>query len=68
MLQVQHEALEARAFLEAGESELVERDDRDARQRHLERARVEQRHARQREREQDELDRDPRQLAHRASP
>ena len=57
MLQVQHEARDARAGFESGEDELVQRDDDEARQRDAKRLVVKQRDAGQRHREQRELDR-----------
>src|SRR6185369_1178273 len=58
MQQVQAEPGEARALLEAGETELVEDDRRKARQRDLQRALVEHGDASERRTEQQELDRD----------
>ncbi len=58
VLQVQGEAGETAAILEAGEDQLVEDDHRKAGQRDLQRLVVKQGDADQRQREQDEVDRD----------
>ena len=56
--EVGDEAGEARALLEAGEDDLVDRDHRQARDRHLERLVMEERDAQERQREENELERD----------
>ena len=56
VLHVQREAGEAGAEFEAGEDQLVERDDRKPGQRDVQRVMVEQRDAQQRQAEQDEID------------
>ena len=58
-LQVQGEAGKAGTELEAGERELVDRDRRQAGQSDRKRVMVEQRHAEQGQRKQDEIHRDP---------
>ncbi len=60
------EAAEARAGLETGEAELVERHHREAGERDLKRVVVEQRHAGERQPEQHEIDRHPDQGANNA--
>ena len=59
VLQVLDETRDAGARLEPGECELVEGDGRQPDQRHPQRVMVEQRHAEQRQRKQDEIDRNP---------
>jgi hypothetical protein len=53
---VERQPAQARPGLEAGEAELVQRDDGEARQCHLERVVMKQRHAGQSEAEEHEVD------------
>ena len=66
VVQVAGQPAEARAVRKAGNEQLVERDRRQARERNLQRAVVQQRHAEQRQREQHELERDAERLPARA--
>ena len=65
VLQVQREAGQPGAELEAGEGELVERDRRQPGQRDCERVMMKQRDAEQRQAEQDEIDRNAEEIERR---